>query len=149
MREESLSIYRATGDKWVCGYLLWGIAKACLAMGDSESARDAIQEWTAIARKLGNRWITPYLLHMLGEALLIEGNPIAAARMLGAAEAGHKALGLELDATDRADWEATVARLGTAIDSAAGLRAWNEGRQLSLWEAIDEGIRTRLRAIAA
>lgn len=149
LREESLSIYRATGDQWVCGYLLWGIAKACLALGDSDSARKAIQEWTAIARKLGNRWITPYLLHMLGDALLLEGDPVAAARMLGAAEAGHKALGLELDPTDRADWEATVARLGAAMDSAACLRAWNEGRQLGVWEAIDEGIRTRLRAIAA
>jgi predicted ATPase/class 3 adenylate cyclase len=149
MREESLSIYRATGDKWVCGYLLWGIAKACLATGDSACARDAIEEWTSIARKLGNRWITPYLLHMLGDAFLLEGDAVAAARMLGAAEAGREALGIELDPTDQSDWTATITRLGSALDPAARLRAWNEGRMLGVWEAIDSGIRTRLRAVAA
>jgi predicted ATPase/class 3 adenylate cyclase len=149
LREESLSIYRATGDQWVSGYLLWGIAKSCIAMGDSAAARDAIEEWTAIARKLGNRWITPYLLHLLGDTLLLEHDATAAARMLGAAEAGREALGLELDAIDQSEWEATVARLDTALDPAVRLRAWNEGRQLGVWEAIDSAIRARLRAVAA
>ncbi len=150
LREESLSIIPSHRDQWVCGYLLWGIAKACLARANSDSARKAIQEWTAISRgKLGKPLDHAHLLHMLGDALLSRGDPVAAARMLGAARLATGAR-LELDPTDRADWEATVARLGAAMDSEARACArGNEVRQLGVWEAIDEGIRTRLRAIAA
>jgi hypothetical protein len=118
-------------------------------MGDAAAARDAIEEWTAIARKLGNRWITPHLLQMLGDTLLLEGDAHSAARIFGAAEAGREALGIELDAPDRADWDASLARLEKAIAPADRLRAWNEGRQLGVWEAIDSAIRGRLRAVAA
>jgi hypothetical protein len=69
--------------------------------------------------------------------------------MLGAAEAGREALAIELDPTEQTDWTATITRLGSALEPAARLRAWNEGRLLGVWEAIDSGIRTRLRAVAA
>ncbi len=143
LREESLAIYRATGDQWVTGYLLWGIATACVAGGDSPAARDALEEWTAIARRLGNRWVTPYLLHIYGNVLVSEGEFAAAARVLGAAEAGREALGIMLDAVDRPEWDATMQRLDENLDASRRLREWNEGRDLSVWEAIDFAARTR------
>lgn len=137
LREESLAIYRSTGDQWVAGYLLWGIARTCAADGDAPAARAALDEWTSIARRLGNRWVTPSLLHIFGEVLLIENEPALAARTLGAAEAGRQALGIVLDALDLPEWEATVARLEAALDAPTRLREWNAGRQLGVWEAID------------
>ncbi|MDD5198706.1 MAG: adenylate/guanylate cyclase domain-containing protein [Terrimicrobiaceae bacterium] len=149
LREESLAIYRVTGDQWVCGYMLWGLARDCVAAGDAVRARDALEEWTAIARSLGNRWITPYLLQLFGGVLLIEGDIAAAARTLGAAEAGREALGIAMDATDLAEWEATVAQLDEKLDPTARLREWNAGRSLGVWEAIDFATRARPRAAAA
>ncbi len=137
LREESLAIYRSVGDQWVCGYLLWGIARTCVADGDAAAARAALNEWTATARRLGNRWVTPFLLHIFGEALLLEDEPALAARVLGAAEAGREALGIMLDSTDLPAWEATLDRLKAAIDPVERLREWNLGRQLGVWEAID------------
>lgn len=137
LREESLAIYRATGDQWVCGYLLWGIAKACVAGGDAASARAALDEWTAIARRFGNRWVTPYLLQIFAGVLLLENEFIAACRVLGAAEAGREALGIVLDPSDRAEWEATVTQLNERLDPSTRLREWNAGRQFGVWEAID------------
>lgn len=149
LREESLAIYRATGDRWVSGYLLWGIARSCLAGGDGEGARDALEEWTATARLFGNRWITPYLLQLFADVLLLEGNAPGAARMLGAAEAGCEALGIEFDNVDRAAWEAILARLNGRLDAATRLREWNEGRTLGVWEAIDLAIHAKPRAAVA
>ncbi|HEY8899901.1 MAG TPA: adenylate/guanylate cyclase domain-containing protein [Chthoniobacterales bacterium] len=149
LREESLAIYRSTGDQWISGYLLWGIAKACAIDGDAPAARAALEEWTAIARKFGNRWVTPYLLQIFAEVLLIEKDAPAAARVLGASEAGREALGITLDVIDRADWERTVSTLGRELDAPARLREWNTGRQLGLWEAIDFAIHNRKRSAAA
>jgi predicted ATPase len=150
MREESLAIYRATGDQWVCGYILWGIARACVADNDPESARRALEEWTAIARKLGNRWVTPYVLHSFAEVLLLEGNGASAARALGAAEAGREALGIMLDTTDMHELDLTIAKLNQSLDASSRLREWNEGRRLGVWEAIDFATHARPRqAVAA
>jgi predicted ATPase len=149
LREESLAIYRSTGDQWVSGYLLWGIASASAADGDPAGARDALEEWTAIARKLGNRWVTPYLLQIFADVLILEGDAAAAARILGAAEAGREALAIIFDASDTEEWHATLGRLNEKLDAPARLREWNEGRKLGVWEAIDFATHARTRAAAA
>jgi tetratricopeptide (TPR) repeat protein len=132
LREESLAIYRSTGNRWGSGYLLWGIARACLRAG----ARHALEEWTGIARQLGNRWITPYLLQLYAEVLLIEGNADGAARMLGAREAGCESFGVSFDIIDLTASEAALANLNETLDAPTRWREWNEGRKLGVWEAI-------------
>lgn len=149
LRERSLEIYRRTGDQWTAGYILWGIARTCIADGDPASARHALEEWTAIARRLGNRWVTPYILQLYASILLLEESPTEATRVLAAAEAGREALGITLDDTDRVEWEAAAAKLETALDSPTRLRVWNEGLELGVWEAIDLAARTRPKAAAA
>jgi len=149
LREESLAIYRSTGDRWVCGYILWGIAKACAAEGDAVGARLALDEWTSIARKLGNRWVTPHLLVIYAEVLLIEGDNEAAARVLGAAEAGCEALGVIFDNVDLAVWDAASDRLSERVDAPTRLREWNEGRRLGVWEAIDFASHRQARTAVA
>jgi predicted ATPase/class 3 adenylate cyclase len=149
LREESLAIYRSTGDRWISGYLLWGLARSCAAQGDADGAREALGEWTGIARKLGNRWITPYILLIYADVLLIEGDAATAARVLGATEAGCEALGLVFDNMDRAAWDAVVSRLNGMLDAPTRLREWNEGRKLGVWEGIDLAVHTRLRAAVA
>ncbi|MGH8048299.1 MAG: hypothetical protein ACREKL_13740, partial [Chthoniobacterales bacterium] len=149
LREESLAIYRSTGDQWVSGYILWGIARSCTAEGDAAGAREALEEWTSIARKLGNRWITPYLLLIFAEVLLIEGDAPLAARILGATEAGCEALGIVFDSAERAEWDALLARLNEKLDAPTRLREWNEGRKLGVWEAIDLATHARPAAAVA
>jgi predicted ATPase len=149
LREESLAIYRSTGDRWVSGYLLWGITHACVAEGEAAAARLALEEWTDTARKLGNRWITPYLLQLFASVLMLEGDAPAAARALGAAEAGCEALGIVFDNSDRAAWDKAVAQLNEQLGAPERLREWNAGRRLGVWEAIDAAIHARPRAAAA
>src|SRR5260221_6972496 len=122
------------------------MAMACVAEGDTVAARQALDEWTAIARKLGNRWITPYLLETYAEVLLIEGDAPAAAGTLGATEAGCEALGVVFDIVDLAAWDAVVDQLNEKLDAPTRLREWNEGRQLGVWEAIDFATHRQQRA---
>lgn len=149
LREESLAIFRSRGDLWIMGYLLWGVAKACIAQSDPAAARNALDEWTSIARRFGNRWITPYVLQTFADVLLLEGEAALAARTLGAAEAGREALGITLDSADTEDWDATLSRLDQRIDGPTRLREWNVGRGMGVWEAIDAAAQRTNVAVAA
>ncbi len=149
LREESLAIFRSLGDLWIVGYLLWGLSRACIALNDAQSARNALEEWVGIARRFGNRWITPHVLHAYAAIFLIEGQPLMAARMLGAAEAGREALGIVLDKPDQKDWAATTERLAREVDGTERLREWNAGRNLGVWEAIDMAIKAVAPTAAA
>lgn len=141
LREESLAIYRASGDEWICCYLLWGIARACLADSDVPAARAALEEWTSIIRKLGNRWALPYVLGLFAEVRLREGDAPQAARLLGAAEAGRDQLGVVIGEEDRADWEAAIAGLAKYLTPAAQAAEWAIGSSSDLWESIDAAVR--------
>jgi predicted ATPase/class 3 adenylate cyclase len=149
LREESLAIYRATGDQWVAGYILWGIARICVASSDAASARGALDEWTAIARRMGNRWVTPFVLQLYADVLRLEGEVRTAVRVFAAAHAGLEALGMTLDPIDQEEWDASKAELEAMIDPTDRIVEWNAGLQLGVWEAIDFASRRRPQAIAA
>ncbi len=149
LKEESLAIYRSVGDRWVTGYLLWGVAKICALDSDAASARLAVDEWVATARDLKNRWVLPHVLHVFGDILLIEENARAAARVLGAAEAGREALGITLDPADQSELDQSRDRLAGALDPAVLKREWELGRQMTIWEAVTFAQRPAVTEVAA
>ncbi len=148
LKEESLALFRALGDSWIVGYNLWGVARACVAEGDTSAARHALAEWTEIARRLGNRWALPYVMKILGDILLLEGEPVAAARIFGAAESAREALGISLDHADQTDLDQSIASLHAATDAETIKREWSLGCQTQVWQAIDFALRPPLAAAA-
>jgi len=139
LKEESLAIYRAVGDKWVTGYLLWGLSKSCISDGDAAQSRMCLDEWASIALELKNRWVVPYLLAAYADTVFLEGEPNAACRLLGAAAAARKALGVVLDLADQRDLNESTAKIRLSLRSEIHEREFHAGEGLSMWEAVDYG----------
>lgn len=137
LKEESLAIYRSIGNKWITGYLLWGVARACLAAGDASSARAALDEWTDITMELKNRWAMPYVLLQYADVLRMEDEYLAGARLLGAAEAARDALGMVFDMIDQRECDAVIKALRDVLMPEEFETAVGSGRKWSISEALD------------
>lgn len=137
MKEESLAIYRSSGNKWVTGFLLWGLARSCLISGDTVAARDALNEWSDITRELKNRWAMPYILLLFAETLCLENEKIASARMIGAAIAARDALGINFDLADQREADRVTDAIRQSLPADEYDAAVETGAKLTVAEALE------------
>ena len=54
--EESLALYRVSGDRWRTAYVLRALGSAALNLGDYGRAKQSYEESLAIRRALGDQW---------------------------------------------------------------------------------------------
>jgi len=148
LKEESLAIYRSSGNKWVTGYLLWGLARSCLSSEDTAAARDALNEWIDITRELKNRWAMPYILFLFAETLRLENEKHAAARVIGAANAAREALGITFDIADQREADAVTSTVRGSLSPVDFDAAVEAGTKLSIVEALEYAISLRPKAQA-
>lgn len=136
LSEEALGIHRRLGDHWIAGLVLWGLAQTAVARGDAARAEEALREWSAIAGALGNGWLLPYILQTLAEAAVAGGRFERAARLQGAAEAQRERRGFRLSVAERAELDANLARIRSALPEARFTELSREGRDFNpedLW----------------
>jgi len=134
--QESLALYRALGDGWQAGIVLWSVGMSATALGRYDAARADFKECLVNAWELGNRWGVPYPLEAFAVLAVAEGAYARAARLLGAAEALRVKLGIS---PEPADHPAVRQILASAADHFAGEAietARREGREFSLEEAV-------------
>jgi len=107
--------------------------------GDYAAAGALRREGLVIQRELGDRRGIAYSLEGLAEAVVAaRGSSRRAARILGAAERLREEIGTPLPPIDLPQYEQRVASARAALgDNAAFDRAWQEGRALTLEEAIE------------
>jgi hypothetical protein len=104
--------------------------------GDFASARTLYQESLTILRELGNRGRIAYTLKELGSVVAALGSPLRAARIWAAAERLREEIGsLPPSGRPRGDPSVDAARAAVGEDAAFD-RAWQEGRTLTLEQAI-------------
>ncbi len=137
LKEESLSIYRSTGNKWTLGYLLWGLARSCLASQDAKSARAPLDEWTEIALELKNRWAMGYIFFLYADVLRLENEKYASARVLGAAKATSDALGLRFDRVDQREADTISTAIQKLLPSDEFTAATESGSRMSIAETLE------------
>lgn len=137
MKREALKRFRETGDKWIVGYSLWGVALAALALKRPADARPALEEWAGIAREVGNRWAIPYIIQHLADAARLEGKPELAARLLGFAEYQRKRFGLRFSHAEQATYEELLAGLRQMLSAEAFETLWKAGAHLRPEAALD------------
>ena len=118
-------------------------ARVAIAEGQpAEGARDA-HEALACAANTGVYLPVPGILECLAGLAITDGNHHEAARLLGAADALRRRMGLVRFKIHNAAYQASMTELRNAMDEAAFDAAWAEGAALSIEEAITYAQRGR------
>lgn len=136
LKEESLALYEALGDRWIIGLILWGIVQVSIAQRDAARAATALDEWAAITQELGNRWMLPYLLEARAHLAVVEGRPELAAQAFGAAEVAREHFGTRFSASEQATHDSFRAELSRLLPADVQKHAWDHGRQSQPWDLV-------------
>jgi tetratricopeptide (TPR) repeat protein len=137
LHEGSLAIKRELGYRQRIASSLNSLGSLASDQGDCASAQALYREALAMVRELGDRLGIAISLEGLARAVAALGSSSCAARIWGAAERLRSETGSPLSPRDRPDYDRRVAVARTALrDDAAFDRAWQEGRALTLEQAI-------------
>ncbi len=136
--EEGLAVNRELGTRWSEALLLHNLGHVALRRGELSRAKALFRESLNLSRDVGvKRGIALCLAGLAGVAVT-EGDALAAARLLGAAEALLESTGHTLNPADRAEYDRHVALVRDRLSSDAMAAAWHEGRLGKLERMIAE-----------
>jgi predicted ATPase/class 3 adenylate cyclase len=137
LNEESLAIRRQLGDRRGIAISLEALGSVAENQGDYPAGRALNEESLAIRRELGDRRGIAYSLKGLARVVTALGTPLRAARIWGAAERLREEIGSPLPPNERSLYDPPVAAARAALgDDATFDRAWQEGRALTLEQAM-------------
>jgi predicted ATPase/DNA-binding winged helix-turn-helix (wHTH) protein len=136
--EEGLAIRRDLGDRFGIATSLSNLGLVALNQSDYPAALALLGESLAIRRELGDQFGIPASLEGLAAVVATQRDSLKAARIWGATERSRAEIGAPLPPCERSGHERYVAaaRIVTGDDAAFDC-AWQEGRGLTLDQAID------------
>jgi predicted ATPase/DNA-binding winged helix-turn-helix (wHTH) protein/Tfp pilus assembly protein PilF len=141
LHEESLAIRRELKDSGGIAYSLSGLGDVALQQGDHSAAGAFFRDSLAIRRELGDKMGVAELLEKQAAVMAAVGKVLHAARIAGAAERLREEIGCPLTPGERIAHDRHMAAARAALgDDAAFNRAWNDGRALSLEQAIENSL---------
>jgi non-specific serine/threonine protein kinase len=136
--EESLAIERALGNRGGIADSLISLGDVGLEQADYPTAAARHQEGLVIGRELGDQRGIAFALEGRAAVIAALGGPLRAARMWGAAERLRAEIGCPQTPSGQASYDRRVATARKALcDNAAFECAWQEGRALTLEQAIE------------
>jgi tetratricopeptide (TPR) repeat protein len=131
-------------DQDAIGLALTGLGRVARLQGDAARARTRYAESLALCRGMGLRLVVPGTLeemaHLAAAADAAGEERSRAARLLGAAAALRRALGMPLPPVERPAYQQTVETLRAVLGEAAWATEWAAGQELSWDEAITLGL---------
>jgi tetratricopeptide (TPR) repeat protein len=152
--EESLALWRDLGDKWGLALSLTNLGNVACEQGDLSTARALYEKSLAVWREMGaKRGIATCLALLVGVEVAVAWAAAAAgaeigadregrkraerrARVLGAVEALLESMDAILERVARLSYEHAVAAVRAQLGEEAFARAWQEGRAMSMEEAV-------------
>jgi hypothetical protein len=134
---EAVELARASGDRHMTAINLYNCSVMQLQQGDAVAAERGLRETVVHLRALGDPWALAYALIGLGGVAAYQGDAAGAATILGAADVRFSAMGVVVNATERAEMERYVARARALLSADAFASAWAEGSALDLKAALD------------
>ena len=138
LHEESLAIRRELKDSGGVAYSLSGLGDVALQPGDYSAAGAFIRDALSIRRELGDKMGIAELLEKQAAVIGAIGNTLHAAHIGGAAERLREEIGSPLTPDERIRHDRHMAAARAALgDDTAFNRAWQEGRAISLEQAIE------------
>jgi tetratricopeptide (TPR) repeat protein len=140
--EESVQRYRELNDREGIAYALLNLGSVAEDEDDYPGARALHGESLAIAREVGNRRCIASALEGLANAISKTIGPTQAARTWGAAERLRENVGAPLAPSERTRYDQQVADARNKLgDDAQFALAWNDGRAMSLEQAIEYALK--------
>ena len=140
--EESLSLARATSDKVSEAYILHSLGGVTQREGRFEDALTMLSDAFRIFRDLGDRFHTAATLSQVASILAVTERERAAALLLARAEVLREEVGIA-PVWLKKTIDETLAALHAHLDDAAFAEAWEEGRALTLDEAVALALETK------
>jgi predicted ATPase/class 3 adenylate cyclase/Tfp pilus assembly protein PilF len=137
LHEESLAIKRELGYRQRIASSLNSLADLARDERDFVSAQALYREALVIGRELGEKLRIAFSLEGLAAVVAALGSSLRAARIWGAADRLRAEAGSPLPPKDRPDYDRRVAAARTRGDNVAFDRAWQEGRALTLEQAME------------
>jgi len=144
LMQEGLPILRALGDRSGIGRAFFGLAELALAQGNVAQAQQLYTETLTHLHEVGDKiWIAE-VLQRLATAVASQGHVVWAARLLGAAAALFKTLGVSPYPILRAAYDYTVATTRATVGEDQFAAAWQEGQTMTLEAALTAPARAPL-----
>jgi len=138
LHEESLAIARDLGNPHSIAMSLSNVGHVALDQGDCAAARALLEESLLISRDLGDRIRILYALEVLAAVVASLRDSLRAARIWSAIEQSRAEIGPPRPQNERSGYDRYVAAARIASgDDAAFDSAWQDGRGLTLDQAID------------
>lgn len=134
--EESLALLRQVGDKSFIAIVFHDLGQVMQEQGEYERAQALHQEGLGLGAELGNPRGIATGLEKLAGAAAARGQPVPAARLLGAADALRQTVRAPMEALDRTAYEHCVAAVRAQLDDVTFDAAWGEGRAMQTEQAI-------------
>jgi predicted ATPase/DNA-binding CsgD family transcriptional regulator len=136
MLEESLAICRELGDRRAIAKAVQFLGDAASGRDDHAAARNFYEESLSLSVELGDLWLSTLSLEGLARVALATGQPDAAARLLGAADAVREATGVPRSAAYfRRLYEPSLERARAELGEQRFDAAWQAGHTLTPEEA--------------
>jgi predicted ATPase len=133
---KSLRAFEEQGDRWYSALTRSDLGSLALAQGDDRRAAALYAESLAAFREQGDMWGSAWVLEELAELAHAQGKARRAICLYGAAASLREVTDSPLWPADRAKREHVLAAIRAAIDDATFATAWEQGRVMTLEEAI-------------
>jgi tetratricopeptide (TPR) repeat protein len=138
---ECAQLQRQMGYRGNFAYSLINLGQVALHEGDHVRARALFEEVSAIFRQLERGDCLVDALAGFAGVAGVAGKHEQAARLFGAVEAAREALGWTMGIADRAEYDRIIASVRAQLDEATFNAAWEEGRKMTLEQAIEYALK--------
>ncbi len=139
MFEEGLAMARSLGERLGTYIALYNLAQVTLSRGDYDGAVSLFEEGVALSGEVGDRANLAYCLEGLAVVARARGEARRAARLIGAAEGLHEAVGVPVYIyyePDRSLYERTMAAVRSELGEEAFEEARERGREMTFEQAV-------------
>ena len=134
--EEAVTIARQLGNKEGVSVNLLNLGAVAYHAGDFGAARPYFTEGLETAQELGQKVHIAYSLDGFAALAAEREDAERGAQLAGAAEQLREQVGFKLEPAERRFRGVYIAKLRTKMDEAAFAKAYEQGRQLKLEEAV-------------
>jgi non-specific serine/threonine protein kinase len=138
--EEGLVVARQLGNTVLIAGFLANLGRVALEQHDAARAQGLLREALPLFRDLGTPQDAADCLAGMAAVAGAHGDAVRGARLCGAAEALHEAAGASAPPGERALVERDVAAIRAQLSAPVFRVAWEQGRALSLEQAVEEAL---------
>ncbi|HEY1013070.1 MAG TPA: tetratricopeptide repeat protein [Herpetosiphonaceae bacterium] len=137
LEDESIAIAREIGNEVMVGHGLLMKAAVAVGRGQTGPARDHLLQALALLQRHGAKGGLVEVLEVWADVLAAEGSPLPAATIFGATLAAYANHGAGITPANTLIRDQIEGRIRRQLATAEYERAWEEGRRLSLQEALE------------